>query len=118
MTSLEMVQYNRTADMESLYLMLNNDSSIYELWHDTATRLAMAATKGKCLNYDELAKEYSRKIAYSLDRLCVRHHKICGDWLQVTDQQKEIVAWQWFYCDIMDSVLFTKQKINFELCTQ
>lgn len=37
MTSLEMVQYKRTDDMDSLYLMLANESSIYELWHDTAT---------------------------------------------------------------------------------
>lgn len=28
----EMVQYKRTADMEELYLMLNNDSVAYDLW--------------------------------------------------------------------------------------
>lgn len=27
MTSLEMIQYKRTADMESLYLMLNNEEA-------------------------------------------------------------------------------------------
>lgn len=32
----EMVQYTRTADMEELYLMLNNDSVAYDLRHDYA----------------------------------------------------------------------------------
>lgn len=31
MTSLEMIQYKRTADMESLYLMLNNEEAIYTM---------------------------------------------------------------------------------------
>lgn len=55
MTSLEMIQYKRTADMESLYLMLNNEEAIYNLWHDTAERLARRLLSGKDVNYDELA---------------------------------------------------------------
>ena len=82
MTSLEMIQYRRTDDMESLYLMLNNEKAIYNLWHDTAERLARRLLSGKDVNYDELADEYGKKIALSLDRLCVRYHKICGEWLQ------------------------------------
>lgn len=35
----EMVQYTRTADMEELYLMLNNDSVAYNLWHDYAEKV-------------------------------------------------------------------------------
>ena len=37
----EMVQYKRTADMEELYLMLNNDSVAYNLWHDSAEKYAL-----------------------------------------------------------------------------
>ncbi len=40
MTSLEMMRYKRTEDMERLYLMLDNERPIYDLWHDTAERLA------------------------------------------------------------------------------
>lgn len=112
MTSLEMVQYKLTDDMDSLYLMLKNESSIYELWHDTATRLARRVLNAKEMDFDELAQEYSKKIAPSLERLCIRHHKICGEWLQVTDEQKKILAWQWFYNDIMETVLFLKQELN------
>lgn len=36
----EMVQYTRTADMEELYLMLNNDSVAYDLRHDYAEKYA------------------------------------------------------------------------------
>lgn len=112
MTSLEMVQYKRTDDMDSLYLMLGNEEPIYSLWHDTAVRLAKRVLNGKEMDYDELAEEYSKKIAPSLERLCIRHHKICGEWLQVTDEQKRVVAWQWFYNDIMEAVLFYKQELN------
>lgn len=112
MTSFEIVQYKRTDDMESLYLMLKNESSIYELWHDTATRLAKRVLNGKDMNFDELAEEYGKKIAPSLERLCIRHHKICGEWLQVSDEQKRILAWQWFYNDIMETVLFLRQELN------
>lgn len=118
MTSLEMIQYKRTADMESLYLMLNNEEAIYNLWHDTAERLARRLLSGKDVNYDELADEYGKKIVISLDRLCVRHHKICGEWLQLTDEQKLIVAWQWFYNDILETALFYKQELKKEaVCT-
>lgn len=112
MTSFEIVQYKRTDDMESLYLMLKNESSIYELWHDTATRLAKRVLNGKDMNFDELAEEYGKKIAPSLERLCIRHHKICGEWLQVSDEQKRILAWQWFYNDIMETALFLKQELK------
>lgn len=112
MTSLEMVQYKLTDDMDSLYLMLKNEGSIYELWHDTATRLAKRVLNGKEMDFDELAQEYSKKIAPSLERLCIRHHKICGEWLQITDEQKRILAWQWFYNDIMETVLFLKQELS------
>lgn len=110
MTSLEMVCYNRTEDMENLYLMLNNERVIYDLWHDTAERLAKRTVAGKSMDYDELAREYGRKISTSLDSLCIRYHKICGEWLHVTDEEKEIIAWQWFYNDIMEAVLFTKNE--------
>nr|DAP55796.1 MAG TPA: hypothetical protein [Caudoviricetes sp.] len=112
MTSLEMVQYKRTDDMNSLHLMLANESSIYELWHDTATRLARRVLAGKEMDYDELAEEYGKKIAPSLERLSIRHHKICGEWLKVTDEQKRILAWQWFYNDIMETVLFLRQELK------
>lgn len=118
MTSLEMIQYKRTADMESLYLMLNKEEAIYNLWHDTAERLARRLLSGKDVNYDELADEYGKKIALSLDRLCVRYHKICGEWLQLTEEQNIIVAWQWFYNDIIETALFYKQELKKEaVCT-
>lgn len=112
MTSFEMVQYKRTDDMQSLYLMLDNEEPIYSLWHDTAVRLGKRVLAGKDMNFDELAEEYGKKIAPSLDRLCVRHHKICGEWLQVTEEQKRILAWQWLYNDIMEAALFYKQEIK------
>jgi hypothetical protein len=118
MTSLEMIQYRRTDDMESLYLMLDNEKTIYNLWHDTAERLARRLLSGKDVNYDELADEYGKKIALSLDRLCVRYHKICGEWLQLTEEQNIIVAWQWFYNDIIETALFYKQELKKEpVCT-
>lgn len=110
MTSLEMVRYKRTEDMENLYLMLDNERPIYNLWHDTAERLAKRVLAGKIMDYDELALEYGKKIATSLDCLNVRYHKITGDWLSVTEEEKEIIAWQWFYNDIMEAVLFYKQE--------
>lgn len=118
MTSLEMIQCKRTADMESLYLMLNNEEAIYNLCYDTADRLARRLLSGKDVNYDELADEYGKKIDISLDRLYVRRHKICGEWLQLTDEQKLIVAWQWFYNDIIETALFYKQELKKEaVCT-
>lgn len=118
MTSLEITRYHRTDDMEALYLMLQNEGSIYELWHDTAKRLAKRQLVGKTMNYDELADEYGKKIAPSLDRLCIRHHKICGEWLDVTEEQKRIIAWQWLYNDIMETALFYKQEFKEKaLCT-
>lgn len=112
MTSLEMIQYRRTDDMKSLYLMLDSEKAIYDLWHDTAERLARRLLTGKDVNYDELADEYGKKIAISLDRLCVRYHKICGEWLQLTDEQELIVAWQWFYNVIIETALFLKQALK------
>ena len=112
MTSLEMLKYKRTEDMESLYLMLDNESSIYELWHDTAKRLAKRVLAGKDLDFEEVEQEYSRKIALSLPTLCIRHHKICGEWLNVSHEQQKIIAWQWFYDDIMETALFLKQELK------
>ena len=43
----EMVQYKRTADMEELYLMLNNDSVAYDLWHDAAENYALKMVNGE-----------------------------------------------------------------------
>lgn len=114
-----MIRYKHTDDMNSLYLMLKNESSIYDLWHNTAERLAKRLLAGKSMDYDELADEYGKKIAMSLDRLCIRHHKICGEWLQVTEAQKRIIAWQWLYNDIMETALFYKQELKKEaLCTR
>lgn len=110
MTSLEMIQYRRTDDMESLYLMLDNEKAIYNLWHDTAERLARRLLSGKDVNYDELADEYGKKIALSLDRLCVRYHKICGEWLQLTEEQNIIVAWQWLYTTLLRRHFFTNKN--------
>ncbi len=91
MTSDEMVKYRRTDDMESLYLMLANEGSIYENWYGFIVRLARKAVCGDKVNYEKLANECCKKIVPSLDRLCVRHHKICEEWLQVTDEQKVLL---------------------------
>lgn len=56
------------------------------------------------MDYDELAREYGKEIATSLDGLNVRYHKITGDLLSITEEEIEIIAWQWFYNDIMEAV--------------
>lgn len=108
MTSLEAVRYKRTTDMETLFQMLCNEQSILEVWHDFAVMIAKVVKAGVGVDFDEKFRVYGRLIAYFLERLCNRHHKNCGEWLQVTDKEKEIIAWQWFYNDIMETMLFPK----------
>lgn len=110
MTSLEMVRYERTGDMERLYQMLDNERGVYNLYQDAVERLAKSVIAGKNMDYEELAKEYSEKISVQLQTLCIRHHKTHGEWLMVTIQECEIIAWQWFYNQIMEAVLFTEHE--------
>lgn len=112
MTSLEAVQYKRTTDMETMYQMLCKEQSITEAWHGFAEMIAKVVKAGVNVDFDERFRIYGSLIAYFLERLCIRHHKDYGEWLQVTDEEKEIVAWQWFYSDIMETVLFDKTEIK------
>ena len=112
MTSFEMVRYKRTDDMEILYQILSREKSIQELWDDTAMRLAKAVLAGKYMGFNTLADEYGKKIAVSFEILFVRYHKITGEWLKVTNEQKNIVAWQWFYTYIMETALLNKQELQ------
>ena len=112
MTSYEMVRYKRTYDMEILYHMLSIENSIQKLWGDTAMRLAKAVLAGKYMGFNTLADEYGKKIAVSFDTLIVRYHKITGEWLNITNEQKNIVAWQWFYTLIMETALLNKQELQ------
>ena len=50
-----MVQYKRTADMEELYLMLNNDSVAYNLWHDAAEKYALKMVNGEAVMMENVA---------------------------------------------------------------
>jgi len=98
--------------MEILYQMLLKEKSIHELWNDTAMRLAKAVIAGKYMGFNSLSNEYGKKIAVSFDILFIRHHKTTGEWLNVTDEQKNIVAWQWFYKHIMETALLNKQELQ------
>ena len=50
-----MVQYTRTADMEELYLMLNNDSVAYNLWHDAAGKVRLKMVNGEAVMMENVA---------------------------------------------------------------
>ena len=95
----EMVQYKRTADMEELYLMLNNDSVAYNLWHDAAEKYAL-----------NVAHVMIARIIQSCDRLINWRRKMITDALDITKEQKEIVAWQWFYNSMMDLYTYYKGR--------
>lgn len=65
----EMVQYKRTADMEELYLMLNNDSVAYDLWHDAAEKYALKMVNGEAVMMENVAHVMIARIIQSCDRL-------------------------------------------------
>jgi hypothetical protein len=65
----EMVQYKRTADMEELYLMLNNDSVAYDLWHDAAENYALKMVNGEAVMMENVAHVMITRIIQSCGRL-------------------------------------------------
>lgn len=105
-----MVQYKRTPEMEKLYLMLNNDATAYRLWHDEAVNYAKAMLKGAVVFMEELASKMKPCITQSCERLLKKYHKDTGSFLNVTKEQIEIVSWQWFYNDLMESYNFIKSN--------
>lgn len=106
----EMVQYTRTADMEELYLMLNNDSVAYDLWHDYAEKYALKMVNGEAVMMENVAHVMIARIIQSCDRLINWRRKMITDALNITKEQKEIVAWQWFYNSIMDLCTYYKGR--------
>lgn len=106
----EMVQYKRTADMEELYLMLNNDSFAYDLWHDYAEKYALKMVNGEAVMMENVAHVMIARVIQSCDRLINWHRKMITDALNITKEQKEIVAWQWFYNSMMDSYTYYKGR--------
>lgn len=104
----EMVQYKRTADMEELYLMLNNDSVAYDLWHDSAEKYALKMVNGEAVMMDNVAHAMIPLITQSCDRLLNWRRKMIAESLNITKEQKEIVAWQWFYDSIWIYMLIIK----------
>lgn len=106
----EMVQYTRTADMEEIYLMLNNDSVAYDLWHDYAEKYALKMVNGEAVMMENVAHVMIARIIQSCDRLLNWLRKMITDALNITKEQKEIVAWQWFYNSMMDSYTYYKGR--------
>ncbi len=106
----EMVQYTRTADMEELYLMLNNDSVAYDLWHDYAEKYALKMVNGEAVMMENVAHVMIARIIQSCDRLLNWRRKMITDDLNITKEQKEIVAWQWFYNSMMDLYTYYKGR--------
>lgn len=106
----EMVKYTRTVDMEELYLILNNDSVAYNLWHDSAEKYALKMVNGEAVMMENVAHVMIPRIAQSCDRLINWRRKIITDALEITKEQKEIVAWQWFYNSMMDSYTYYKGR--------
>lgn len=107
---LNMVQYKRTADMEELYLMLNNDSVAYDLWHDAAEKYALKMVNGEAVMMENVAHVMIARIIQSCDRLINWRRKMITDALDITKEQKEIVAWQWFYNSMMDLYTYYKGR--------
>lgn len=108
MLAKDMVQYERTPDMLQLYLMLNNDATAYRLWHDYAVTYAKQMLKGEAVLMDPLADKMKKLISQSCDRLMKEYHKITGSFLDITEEQKMVVSWQWFYDDMMETYNFIK----------
>lgn len=106
----EMVQYTRTADMEELYLMLNNDSVAYDLRHDYAEKYAQKMLNGEAVMMENVAHVMIARITQSCDRLIKWRRKMITDALNITKEQKEIVAWQWFYNSMMDLYTYYKGR--------
>lgn len=106
----EMVKYTRTVDMEELYLILNNDSVAYNLWHDSAEKYALKMVNGEAVMMENVAHVMIPRISQSCDRLINWRRKIITDALDITKEQKEIVAWQWFYNSMMDSYAYYKGR--------
>lgn len=106
----EMVQYKRTADMEELYLMLNNDSVAYDLWHDDVEKYALKMVNGEAVMMENVAHVMIARITQSCDRLINWRRKLITDSLNITKEQKEIVAWQWFYNSMMNVWEFYKGR--------
>ena len=107
-----MVQYTRTADMEELYLMLNNDSVAYDLWHDSAEKYALKMVNGEAVMMDNVAHAMIPLITQSCDRLINWRRKMIAESLNITKEQKEIVAWQWFYDSMMDLYAYNKGRLK------
>ena len=82
----EMVQYTRTADMEELYLMLNNDSVAYDLWHDYAEKYAL-----KMVMMENVAHVMIARITQSCDRLLNWRRKMITDALNITKSRKRLL---------------------------
>ena len=96
--------------MEQLHLMLMNDSKAYELWHGKAEKYAKKMLNGEAVMMDNLSVVMIPVISQSCDRLMNWHRKVIREPLDITNEQKGIVAWQWFYNDMMETYNFYKNN--------
>ena len=108
MKSEEMLKYTRTPDMEELYLMVKNEAPIYERWHWMAWRLAKRYVANGKLPFNTLAENFGSKIAKEMPKLMARYSFDNNAWLVVHHKEQKIVAWQWFYDQLMDCVAYIK----------
>ena len=110
MSVKDMVQYKRTFPMEQLYLMLKNDSKAYDLWHEYAEKYAKKMLAGEAVLMENLAIVMLQKISQTCDRLINWHRKVICESLNLTKDEKDTVAWQWFYQDLMETYNFLKNN--------
>lgn len=110
MQAKDMVQYKRTWPMEQLHLMLKNDAKTYELWHGKAEKYAKKILNGEAVMMDNLSVVMIPLISQSCDRLMNWHRKVICEPLDITNEQKGIVAWQWFYDDMIETYNFYKNN--------
>lgn len=89
--------------------MLKNDSKAYELWHSKAAKYAKKMLNGEAILMDNLAVAIIPTITQSCDRLLAWHKKVICEPLVMTNEQMGIVAWQWFYNDMMETYNFYKK---------
>ena len=103
LTSQEMVQYKNTDDMEELKLMLKNDSSAYKAWFPLAEKYAKKMAKGEPIMFDVIVSKHCTAVESSVWRLARNYKRLFGKYLEVSQEQRLVIAWQWFYNMIMES---------------
>lgn len=103
MDAKEMLCFKRTWQMEQLYLLLKNDSKVQKQYNGKIENYAKRMANGDNILIDNLARIMVSHLAKSCDRLICWYSHIITDPLNLTHEQKEIVSWQWFYNNLINT---------------